>query len=75
MNWVAPSVWLVGIGWSFATPLVLGVLIGHWVDGQTGTSPLFVIIGTLLGLAIGIYVSVRMLLRFLDETSRDKGAS
>jgi hypothetical protein len=73
MNWIVPSVWLLGIGWCFATPLAVGVLAGVWLDGRTGKAPLFVILGTLVGLAVGIYGSVRMLLRFLEETSRNEG--
>ena len=70
MKWVAPSVWLVGIGWCFAMPLVIGVLTGNWLDRQTDKAPLFVILGTMVGLAVGIYGSVRMLLQFLRWTSR-----
>ncbi|HTE86093.1 MAG TPA: AtpZ/AtpI family protein [Dehalococcoidia bacterium] len=69
-----PSVWLVGIGWCLATPLALGVLVGHWADSRTGRAPLFVIVGTLIGLAVGLYGSVRMLLQFLEQSSRDKGS-
>jgi F0F1-type ATP synthase assembly protein I len=75
MNWIAPSVWLVGIGWCFATPLAVGVLVGAWADSRTGKAPLFVILGTLVGLAVGIYGSVRMLLQFLNKVSPDKGSS
>jgi F0F1-type ATP synthase assembly protein I len=72
MNWLVPSAWLVGIGWCFAAPLVLGVLAGAWVDSRTGRAPLFVIVGTLVGLAVGIYGSVRMLLQFLEQTGRNR---
>jgi F0F1-type ATP synthase assembly protein I len=72
MKWVVPSAWLMGIGWCFATPLAIGVLVGAWLDTRVGKAPLFVIIGTLAGLAVGIYGSVRMLLQFLDQTSRNK---
>lgn len=75
MNWVVPSVWLVGIGWCFVTPLAIGVLGGAWVDSRTGKAPLFVILGTLAGLAVGLYGSVRMLLRFLEQSSKGKGRS
>lgn len=75
MKWVAPSVWFLGIGWCFVMPLVFGVLIGAWLDGRIGRAPLFVILGTLVGLAAGIYGSVRMLLRFLDQSSRSDRAT
>jgi F0F1-type ATP synthase assembly protein I len=73
MNWVVPSVWLIGIGWCFTTPLAIGVLGGAWVDSRTGRAPLFVILGTLAGLAVGLYGSVRMLLRFLEQSGQGKG--
>jgi ATP synthase protein I len=72
MKWVVPSVWLIGIGWCFATPLVVGLLAGHWLDRQSGRDPLFVLLGLLLGLAVGLYGSVQMLLRFLAETGSGK---
>jgi len=72
MKWVVPSVWLIGIGWCLATPLAIGLLAGQWLDRQTGRDPLFVLLGLLLGLAVGIYGSVRMLLRFLAETGSSK---
>jgi F0F1-type ATP synthase assembly protein I len=73
MKWVVPSVWLVGIGWCFAVPVVVGVLAGHWLDRQTGRAPLFLLLGTFAGLAVGIYGSVRMLLQFLAQSSSDRG--
>jgi F0F1-type ATP synthase assembly protein I len=75
MNWIVPSVWLVGVGWCFALPLAGGALAGHWLDRHFGTAPLFVILGTLLGLGLGAYVSIRMLLRFLEETGSMKQKS
>jgi F0F1-type ATP synthase assembly protein I len=75
MKWVAPSAWLIGIGWCFVTPLAIGVLAGAWIDRQTGRAPLFVILGTLVGLAVGIYGSVRMLLQFLEQSSRSDRTS
>ena len=75
MNWIVPSVWLIGVGWCFALPLAGGVLTGFWLDRHFGTAPLLVIVGTLVGLAIGAYISVRMLLRFLEVTGGTKGTS
>jgi F0F1-type ATP synthase assembly protein I len=73
MKWVAPSAWLIGIGWCLAMPIVLGVLLGNWIDSRTGRAPLFVILGILIGLAVGIYGSVRMLLQFLAQTGGEVG--
>jgi F0F1-type ATP synthase assembly protein I len=73
MKWVVPSAWLIGIGWCFAMPIVIGVLLGNWIDSRTGRAPLFVLLGILIGLAVGIYGSVRMLLQFLEQTNKETG--
>lgn len=61
MGWVGPSAYFLGIGWYFATCVVLGVLGGRWLDRQFGTSPTFGLIGTLVGLALALYGGYRML--------------
>lgn len=44
---------LLGIGWFVAICIVGGVWGGAWLDGKLGVSPLFLLIGLLLGLTIG----------------------
>jgi ATP synthase protein I len=61
MAWLVPAAWLLGIGWYFAVCVVAGILLGRWLDGQAGTSPLFALIGTFLGLAAALYGGYRML--------------
>ncbi|TXC85910.1 AtpZ/AtpI family protein [Metabacillus litoralis] len=39
---------------------LVGVFGGKWVDDLLGTEPLFLIVGLLLGLAIGIYAMYRL---------------
>lgn len=60
-GWMVPAAWLLGIGWFFATCVVLGVLGGRWLDGRTGTDPLFTLIGTMIGLAAALVGGYRML--------------
>ncbi|KAB8126708.1 AtpZ/AtpI family protein [Gracilibacillus oryzae] len=40
-------------------PLV-GLLIGRWLDRQFTTTPLFLVIGLLLGLGAGIYGTIHL---------------
>ena len=64
-SWVAPTAYLLGIGWFFATALILGVWIGQWADSQTGLEPTFTLIGIVLGLVVALYGGARMLMPFM----------
>ncbi|MGM9926980.1 MAG: AtpZ/AtpI family protein [Bacillus sp. (in: firmicutes)] len=35
--------------------ILVGVFGGKWVDAKIGTGPLFLVVGLLLGLALGVY--------------------
>ncbi len=66
----APSVWeslgqLGALGFTIAIPLALGSYLGNYLDGVTHHGPLFVMLGLLLGLIVGIYGSYRLFKRFL----------
>ena len=60
-----PSVWgslaLVGqLGLTIAIPLALGTILGNYLDGITHITLLFVFLGLLLGLIVGIYGAYRL---------------
>ena len=76
-SWVGPAASLLGIGWFFATAILLGVLLGYWLDEITGLEPLFIILGIILGLAIAMVGGFRMLQQFLRQMddSPPKGSS
>jgi len=42
-----------------------GALGGHWIDGQLGTNPIFVVIGFLAGAALGGMAAYRLIKQFL----------
>lgn len=44
--------------------VLIGIFIGKWLDGKTGTEPLFLIVGLLIGLAAGVYATIRLVQHF-----------
>jgi F0F1-type ATP synthase assembly protein I len=53
------------IGFIILVTTLVGALGGHWIDGQLHTSPLFILVGLLAGLAIGAQAVYRLIQRFL----------
>jgi len=50
-----------GLGTAFATAVVMGLLIGNFADERLGnTVPVLTILGSLLGLAAGVYSSAQL---------------
>jgi len=66
-SWVVPTFHLLGVGWYFATCIILDVFIGHWVDGRTGLEPIFTLVGIFLGLAIAFVGGIRLLQPLLNS--------
>jgi ATP synthase protein I len=44
--------------------ILIGIFGGRWLDGIWGTTPLFLIIGLLLGLSTGIYTMLQTVQHF-----------
>jgi ATP synthase protein I len=53
------------IGFIILITTLAGAIGGHWIDGQLHTSPLFILVGLLAGLAIGAQAVYRLIQRFL----------
>lgn len=64
-DWIGPAAQLTGIGWFIGAAVLIGVFSGRWIDGQTGSEPLFTLAGLLLGLAVALVGAGRMLMQFL----------
>ncbi len=52
---------LSGMGFTVAIPMAAGTLGGQYLDGLTHTGPLFLLLGLLLGLTVGVYGAYRLL--------------
>ena len=46
--------------------VLIGIFAGRWLDKFADTEPLFLVIGLLLGLAIGIYAMLRTVRQFYE---------
>ena len=53
------------LGISLLATTLIGALGGHWLDGQLGTGPILLIVGFLLGAAIGARLMYQLVNRFL----------
>jgi ATP synthase protein I len=60
-----------GMGWSIAIAVIVGVVLGDWLDGKAGTHPLFLSLGILLGLASSMLIVVRLLMDFIRESGSE----
>jgi len=52
-----------GLGIQLAATILVGVLLGQWVDRKAGTDGVFVILGALLGFGGTLYSLIRELSR------------
>ena len=44
--------------------ILVGIFLGRWLDRLTGTEPLFLVIGLLLGLGMGTFAMLRLVRQF-----------
>ena len=60
MSWWVTALRLSGLGWYIATCVVLGVVGGLGLDKLIGTTPLFTLLGTVLGTIAAFWGLYRM---------------
>ncbi|MFN2290728.1 MAG: AtpZ/AtpI family protein [Anaerolineae bacterium] len=53
----------VNLGWTMLFSLLIPLLIGLWVDRKLGTTPLFTLIGAVLGILAATVGVARMAIR------------
>lgn len=57
------------IGSELAAFVVVGALLGRWIDGRTGSSPWGVLVCTFFGIAGGLYRLVKIVSSSQDRPS------
>ena len=65
MSWWVVALRLTGLGWYIAFCVVAGIVLGIVLDRLTGLSPLFAIIGVILGSALAFWGVYKMILPVL----------
>lgn len=59
----------LNLGWTMLFSLLIPLLIGLWLDNRLNTSPLFVLIGALLGILAATVGVARMTLRIFARAA------
>ena len=60
------------LGIQFAVTILLFLAGGWWLDGQLATTPLFILLGTLLGTVAGFYKLYRTLMDLEEKRKREE---
>ena len=63
---------MVGLGWYVAVCIVIGVLAGLWIDSKFETSPIFLLVGTLLGVVTAFFGMYKLMAPFLQDSSQNR---
>jgi F0F1-type ATP synthase assembly protein I len=70
MNRWALGLRFIGVGFFIGSSIVLGLVLGIWMDGKFNTRFIW-LIGLLLGIIVAIWGVYRMLLPLLDNDNND----
>ncbi len=60
---------LLQLGWAVAFAVLIPLGLGLWLDHQLSTSPLFILIGALLGIVTATVGVVRVAIRAVDRAA------
>lgn len=73
MVWWVIALRLTGLGWYIATCIVVGVVGGVVLDKLIHTSPLFTLLGTVVGSVVAFWGVYKMILPVLYGANRRQG--
>ena len=62
---------LMGVGWYVAASVVIGIVGGYLVDRWLGTTPVFIIVGVILGTTVAFYGLYRMVQPLMGDQERE----
>ncbi|HEY82849.1 MAG TPA: AtpZ/AtpI family protein [Dehalococcoidia bacterium] len=65
-RWVA-ALRLVGVGFFIGGFILLGAVVGLWLDSRLNTSPILVIVGLILGVVLAFWGVYQMLLPLIGK--------
>ena len=58
------------LGFILVAAVLIGIVGGAWLDGRFGTSPLWLIVGSVLGMVGGMYSVWQMGKYLLEQTAK-----
>lgn len=61
----------VTLGLQLAVTVGLMVFVGYWIDSKNGTSPLYTLIFSILGIASGLYNFLKTVFRYSEKDKNE----
>ena len=55
----------MGMGFELVVPILLGAFVGNWLDSRFDTDPWLLLVGSLLGIAVGSYTFLRTVISLI----------
>ena len=70
MPWWLMALKLTGLGWYVALCVLVGVILGIWLDRIYNTAPIATVVGTVLGSTLAFWGLYRMVVPILYVSSK-----
>ena len=73
-GWAGPLTLITQLGLTIVVAIVLGLVVGLWVDSHFGTKPWGTLILSLLGILAGSFGVYRLVATSIDQAVADRGS-